>query len=145
MSEQQSGGLSPQDLDDILGPDDKELANLVEEMMIEATAESLAKKNKEAAKTLIIQRMDEMGLTGVTVAGRKLGFSTTMYYGIEHEDPEKRERFKKWMEEGAPTINLPASANVKKAVELWLDIHPDEELPDFIKVNERRSLTNRKA
>lgn len=146
MNEQSNeGAISPAELDDILGPDDQELGALVEEMMDAAADESAAKKRKSEAKAKIISRMDEMGVTGVTVAGRKLGFSTTTYYGVHTEDPEKRKRFQEWMATLAPDINIPATDKVKKAVELWLDEHPSEDLPDFIKVTENRTLTNRKA
>lgn len=144
MSEQ-VGPITPQDLDDLLGPEDAELAPLIQEMMEQTAAESAAKKRKDTAKAQIIALMDRDAMTAVTCAGRKLSFRTQTYYGLNAQDPEMRERAKQWMEEVAPTINLPATDKVKKAVELWQDDHPGQELPDFIKVTEKRSLGNRKA
>ncbi len=144
MSEQQDG-LSPAELDNVLGPDDQVLGGLVDELMAAQKEESAAKKKKDAAKAKIIIEMDKVGMQSCTIRNRKLSFSTTTYYGIHHEDPEKRERFKAWMERIAPTINLPATDKVKKALEIWQDENPGEPNPDFIKVTEKRKLLNSKA
>ena len=144
MNEQQEP-ITPAELDELLGPDDKELAVLVAEMMEQTEVESKAKARKNEAKARIIVKMDECGMMGVTIAGRKLGFTTNTYIGIHREDPDLRDEFKKWMELYAPTINLPPTTAVKKALEIWQDDHPGEEPPAFIKIEERRTLFNRKA
>jgi hypothetical protein len=133
------------ELDDIFGPQDQELVALVNEMIEQASAESIAKGKKDRAKAAIILKMDEMGVLGLTIAGRKLGFKTQTYIGVHREDPELREEFKVWMEKYAPSINIPAVTAVKKAMEIWEDENPGVEMPRFLKKEERRSFFNRKA
>jgi len=52
---------------------------------------------------------------------------------------------KDWLEMVAPEVNIPASANIGKALTAFIDSNPDAEIPDFVAVTEKRSLTNRQA
>jgi hypothetical protein len=143
MSEQEKNTLS--DLDEILGSspsEGSELESLVNELLSVTEIASNAERRKSEIKNTLLARMDEIGVTSMTVAGRKIYTSTRTYYGIDRNQlPEA----KAWMEAVAPDINIPATDKVKKAVDLWMDEHPGEDLPGFITKSESVSLGNRKA
>lgn len=128
---------------DVLGGEgDDDLATLVKEYTEGKEKHAREEKRLDGMKARIIAKMDELGTTSMKVAGRRIGFSTRTYYGV---DVEKLDAFKPWMEKWAPEINIPASDKVCKAVEAYLAANPGQPLPDFIKSSETRSFTNAKA
>lgn len=142
---EQSNPLTPEELDEILGPQDQVLAPLVEEYERVKADRKAAERKEGELKKQIIGLMDEQGAMSVTVSGRRLTFSTRTFYGLDVTTPDKMRRMKEWMERYAPSLNIPATDKVKKAVEEWEADNPGQDIPDFIKVEERRSLSNTKA
>lgn len=138
------------ELDATFGPDTEQLGDLANALVEATQAESAAKKEKDRLKAKIISILDERGDDGAIAGGRRLGFTTRKYYGVaQGESPEQHAenltRIKDWLESVAPEVNVPASANIGKAVNAYLDANPDQDVPDFVAVTERRSLTNRQA
>jgi hypothetical protein len=138
---------------DIFGPSDEDqatLGDLARELTFITSEVSDLEKRKSQLKAEIMQLLDSMGMDSASAGGRRLGFTTRKYYGIsEGESPDQREQnlkhMKEWLESVAPEVNVPASANIGKAVAAYLDENPSAEIPDFVKVTEQRSLTNRQA
>lgn len=138
------------ELDEMLGADSDKLGELANALVRATQAESEAKKEKDLIKARIISILDERGDDGAIAGGRRLGFTTRKYYGVAQGDsPEQRaenlQQIKQWLEQVAPEVNVPASANIGKAVNAYLDANPSAEVPDFVAVTEKRSLTNRQA
>jgi len=106
------------------------------------SAESRAAAVKEETARRIVQKMDALGLDQVKSNGRRLSFRTNTYYGIAEGRTQEAKDF---LESVAPEVNIPASANIKKAVEAYLDQHPGVAIPGFIAVTQTKSLTNAKA
>lgn len=97
---------------------------------------------KKELSLKITAKMEAMGLDSVKADGRRLSFRTQKYFGVA----EGREGdLKDFIEAVAPEVNIPASANIKKALDAWLDRNPGQPVPDFISVSETRSLVNAKA
>lgn len=97
---------------------------------------------KKELSARIVQKMEAMGVDAVKADGRRLGFRSQKYYGVA----EGRESdLKDFIEAVAPEVNIPASANIKKALDAWLDRNPGQQVPEFISVSETRSLVNAKA
>lgn len=127
----------------LLGPEsDTALAEMVTELVEVSATASKAEGRKKELKNLILAKLNETGMTAATVAGRKIYTSTRTYYGI---DPNQLPTAKAWIEEVAPEVNIPASANVGKAVSAFLDENPSADVPDFITKSETITLNNRKA
>jgi hypothetical protein len=107
------------------------------------TAESRAASIKEETAKRIIMRMDSMGLDQVKSNGRRLAFRTNTYYGIVEGQLQAAKDF---LESVAPEVNVPASTNIKKAVEAYLDGQPQgTPIPACIAVTQSKSLVNAKA
>lgn len=132
-----------QQLDDILGGStDGDLATWVTDLVTKGAEAKKLDGEISTLKARIIGKMKELGSTGMSVAGRRIGLSSRTYYGIVKE---KMEEFKKWMLEIAPEAYIPASTNVAKAVEVFQERNPGADLPDFIAVSETETFTNAKA
>lgn len=122
--------------------DDEELGRLAVLHERARASESKAKAAKDELAKRIIARMDGIGTDTFRGNGRRLGFRTQTFYGIAEGQLQAAKDF---IEAQAPEVNIPASANIKKAVEAYLDTHPGEPIPPFIAVTETRSLVNAKA
>lgn len=101
----------------------------------------IERKKKELAQR-IVARMEAMGLDKATAGGRRLGFREMTTYGVAEG---RVQELKDFIESIAPEVNIPASTNVKKAVDAFLDRNPGASVPDFVSVTKTRSLTNAKA
>lgn len=133
------------ELDEIFGPDpeeDKAISALIEELMTVSEEASRAESRKKEIKKILLGKLDEVGATRMTVAGRTIYSTTKTYYGV---DKDQLAAFKAWIEQVAPEANIPASANVNKAVQAFMDENPGADLPTFITKSESVSLGNRKA
>lgn len=122
--------------------DDAEIGELAVLHERARSAESRASAIKEETAKRIVMRMDALGLDQVKSGGRRLSFRTNTYYGISEGRIQEAKDF---LESIAPEVNIPASANIKKAVEAYLDQHPGVAIPSFIAVTQTKSLTNAKA
>lgn len=146
MSNPQSEGV-----DGVITDDDVELGALAEQHEFYRRTESDAKAKKDEIAKQIAQRLDSLGMTSAVVNGRRLGFTTRHYYGIaEGNDANERNgninAMHAWLSQIAPDVDVPASANINKAVQAYLDIHGEgAELPPFLSKTEVRSVTNSKA
>lgn len=128
-------------LESVLG-EDAELGELaVEHDRIRALVSGLEEKKAELSKR-IVQKMETLGLDSVKAGGRRLSFRETSYYGITDGRAQDAKDF---IEAVAPEVNIPASANIKKALDAWLDRNPGQPIPDFISVTKARSLVNAKG
>ena len=140
-------------MDDAFGPDAEEtgkLGVLANELVEVSKTASQAEARKKEIKAEIISILDARGDDGAIAGGRRLGFTTRKYYGVaQGESPEVHAQnlksMKDWLEMVAPEVNIPASANIGKALTAFIDSNPDAEIPDFVAVTEKRSLTNRQA
>lgn len=138
--ESQVGDLD-NEMRDLMG-DDKELGELAVAHDRLRGLESKIEAAKKELATRIVSRMDSMGIDSVKANGRRLGFKTTRYYGVaEGQEADLKE----FVEAVAPECMVPASTNIKKALDAWLDRNPEKPLPPFISVTETRSLVNAKA
>lgn len=125
----------------VLG-DDAELGALAQQ---HDKLRELAKKYDEAKAEVakaIVARMEGMGLDSVKAGGRRLSFKKQTYYGCAEG---RSQDVKDFVEAVAPELNVPATTNIKKALEVFLDENPGSPIPEFISVNETRSLVNAKA
>lgn len=129
-------------LDSLLGADDATLGELVTKFTTLGEQISKMEKEKDDLKTRIMSTLDGMGATSVKVAGRRVGITERTYYGL---DKTQIEAAKAWMEQVAPEANVPAAANVGKAVEAYLDANPGAALPAFVTSSVTRILTNAKG
>lgn len=130
-------------LDSLLGEDENStLAALVTELTTISGEITEKEKRKDELKLRIISTLDGMGASSVKVAGRRIGFTERTYYGIDREQVQAA---KEWMEKVAPEANIPAAANIGKAVEAFLDDNPGVAVPAFITSTKTRILTNAKA
>lgn len=130
--------------------EDAELAEMAQALTRLGGIRSQAEREAKRLKKLIINKLDSAGLEAAVAGNRRLGFTTRTYYGVaEGESLGEREEnvasMRKWIDEIAPEVNVPASQNIGKAVTAYLDANPEAELPSFVKVSETRSLTNRQA
>ena len=139
-------------LDDLLGSggDDGQLAVLARKYNELKQLRLRVAKEEDAAKREIIALMDSAGLDGVKAGGRHLSFTTKSYYSVaQGESPEQMAEnlaeFKRWLDGFAPELNVPASQKIQKAIDTWQDLHPNQPLPEFIHMTEKRSLSNRQA
>ena len=115
------------------------LANLHEKLRgFEGKIESM----KKETALRITQRMEAMGVDSVKAGGRRLGFRTQKYFGVT---PGSEVDLREFIEAVAPECLVPASTNIKKALDAWLDRNPGQNVPGFISVTESRSLVNAKA
>lgn len=122
--------------------DDPELGVLAVEHDRLRALESRVEALKKQVSERIVSMMDALGVESVKAGGRRLAFRRQNYYGVA----EGREAdLKAFMEVVAPEANIPASSNIKKAVDAWLDANPHVSIPDFISKTESRSLVNAKA
>ena len=127
----------------LLGPEsDTALAEMVTELVEVSATASKAEGRKKELKKMILAKLDESGMTAATVAGRKIYTSERSYYGI---DPNQLPAAKAWIERVAPEVNIPAAANVGKAVSAFLDENPSADIPSFITTSKTVTLNNRKA
>ncbi len=132
----------PSALDSVLAEEDAEIGDLaLEHDRIRSECERLEDRKKELAKR-ITAKLEQLGLDSVKAAGRRLSFRETSYYGIAEG---RLQDAKDFIEAVAPEANVPASSNIKKALEAWLDENPGAEIPNFISVTKTRSLMNSKA
>jgi len=129
------------EMESLLG-DDKELGELAVAHDRLRGLESKIEGMKKELSQRIVARMDSMGVDSVKANGRRLGFKTTRYFGVAdgHESD-----LKDFIEAVAPECLIPASTNIKKALDAWLDRNPNQPVPPFISVTETRSLVNAKA
>jgi hypothetical protein len=109
-----------------------------------------AKAKEDEMKAAIMAFMEDSGFDSFVMHGRRYGTQTKTYWGIaQGQTPEEREanveRAKAWLDQEAPDLNIPASNNIQRALNEWLDRHPNEEAPDFLSKSERVSLTNRQG
>lgn len=124
------------------GESDASLVSMVDEYTKAQDEKSKAEKKCEDLKARIMQKLDEIGTTSIKVAGRRVGITTRRYYGV---NKERLAEFQKWMQDNAPEANIPAAANVGKAVEAYVENHPGEALPECVTFSDTRILTNAKA
>jgi len=130
-------------LDAILGGStDGDLAKWVTDLVAKKAEAKTLDDACDVLQARIISKMKELGSTGMVVAGRRIGLSSRTYYGIVKE---KMEAFKSWMLDIAPEAYIPASTNVAKAVEVFMEKNPGSTLPDFVAVTEKETFTNSKA
>jgi len=122
--------------------DDAELGVLAVEHDRLRALESRIEALKKAVSERIVSRMDSMGLDSVKAGGRRLSFRRQSYYGVTEDGVADLALF---MATVAPEANIPASTNIKKAVDAFLDANPGANLPSFISKTESRSLVNAKA
>lgn len=122
--------------------DDPELGVLAVEHDRLRALESRVEALKKQVSERIVSMMDALGVESVKAGGRRLSFRRQTYYGIVEGKVPSLQVF---MESVAPEVNIPASANIKKALDAWLDANPGAEIPDFISKTESRSLVNAKA
>lgn len=132
-----------QQVDDLFGSsNDADLASWVSDLTKKKAEASALDKECDDLKNKIVAKLKELGTTSMKVAGRRIGLSSRDYYGI---DKEQLPAAKAWIEAVAPEVNVPAAANVGKAVEAFLAQNPGAELPAFIKVTTTETFTNAKA
>lgn len=130
-------------VNDLFGGDsDGDLAKWVTELTELKQQESQLGKQCDELKARIIAKLKELGTTSMKVAGRRIGLSSRTYYGV---DKNMLAEAKAWLEQVAPEVNIPASANIGKAVEAYLEQNPSATLPPFIVTSETETFTNAKA
>lgn len=132
-----------QQVDDVLGgQNDATLEAKVREFCEAKEQESKASERADTLKAEIMSAMDSLGTTSMKIAGRRIGITERTYYGV---DREKLPEFQAWMQKVAPEANIPAAANVGKAVDAYLAENPSATMPDFIKSSVSRIFTNAKG
>ena len=122
--------------------DDVEIGVLANQHEQLRSLESRAESMKKELALRITQKMEAMGVDSVKAGGRRLGFRSQTYFGCADG---RSSDLKVFIETVAPECLVPASTNIKKALDLWLDQHPGAPIPDFISASQSRSLVNAKA
>lgn len=102
----------------------------------------VAEEKKDELAKRITARMESLGLDSVKAGGRRLAFREQTFYGIAEGHVQEAKDF---LEAVAPEVNVPASTNIKKAVDAYLDENPGAAIPAFISVTKTRSLVNAKG
>lgn len=87
----------------------------------------------------MLSQLDRLMLDIVEGDGFRVSVRETRYAGIA---PNRLPEAKAWIEHLAPELNIPSSANVKKALEVFRDMNPDAPTPDFLSESTSRSVTN---
>lgn len=127
---------------DLIVGEDAEIGVLANQHEQLRALEGKVESTKKEIALRIVQKMEAMGVDAVKAGGRRLGFREQTYYGCAEG---RNDDLKDFIEAVAPECLVPASTNIKKALDAWLDRNPGQNVPDFISVSKTRSLVNAKA
>lgn len=119
-----------------------DLAAAVEDYTATCEELNFLEKRKAELKDKIIASLRHIGATSMKVAGRTIGLSSRTYYGW---DRNRIEEARAWLRSVDPSLDVPATNGIGKALRAYMDENPGADVPDFITSSETVTLTNSKA